>query len=328
MTRVRTVLAALLLAFVSCAHASSSDAAATPAPAKSGGATPPRFYTGSPNASAFRVSCDAELASAKKSLDRMLAVTGKRTIENTLGPYNDLMMHADNAGSWAGLMEAVHPDSTFRTTAEAVTQETSKFLTEVSLNRKVYDALQAVDVKSSDPTTRYFVEKTLRDFRLAGVDKDDATRKRVQEIRDELVLVSQEFDRNIRNDSKTIQVTAADLEGLPQDFVDAHKPGPDGKIALSIEYPDRIPVMTYAKNGETRRRLQEAALNRAWPSNKAALDSLIAKRDRLARMLGYPNWADYITADKMIGNGANAAQFIERIGKLTRSRRDGSTRSI
>src|SRR6185503_3052778 len=108
--------------------------------------------------------CDAELASAKKSLDRMLAVTGKRTIENTLGPYNDLMMHADNAGSWAGVMEAVHPDSTFRTTAEAVTQETSKFLTEVSLNRKVYDALQAVDVKSSDPTTRYFVEKTLRDF--------------------------------------------------------------------------------------------------------------------------------------------------------------------
>jgi thimet oligopeptidase len=238
--------------------------------------------------------------------------------ENTLGPYNELMMHADNAGSWAGLMESVHPDSVYRTTAEAVTQATSKFQTEVSLNRAVYDAIQAVDVAKADASTRYFVEKTLRDFRLAGVDRDEATRTRIQEIRDELVLVSQEFDRNIRNDSRTIQVTAADLEGLPQDYIDAHRPGPDGKITISIEYPDRFPVMTYAKSGETRRRLQKEALNRAWPANETVLDSLIAKRDRLAKILGYPNWADYITADKMIGSGAKAAEFIDRIGKLTK----------
>ena len=128
-----------------------------------------------------------------------------------------------------------------------------------------------------------------------------------------LVLVSQEFDRNIRNDSRTIQVTAAELEGLPQDYLDAHKPGPDGRITISIEYPDRFPVMTYAKNGETRRRLQHAALNRAWPANRAVLDSLIAKRHRLATTLGYRNWADYITADKMIGSGAQAAEFIDRM---------------
>jgi thimet oligopeptidase len=325
----RTGVAALFVltvACASCAHAPSSvETNANPAAGSSAGpaatgeaAAQPLFYTGSPGASAFRASCDAELTSARESLNRMLAVTGTRTIENTLEPYNQLVRHADNAGSWAGLLQSVHPDSAYRATAEAVTQDVSKFLTELSLNRAVYDAFQSVDVTKADPATRHFVTKTLRDFRLAGVDKDEATRKRIQEIRDELVLVSQEFDRNIRNDSRTIQVTAAELEGLPQDYLDAHKPGTDGKITISIEYPDRFPVMTYGKNSETRRKLQEAALNRAWPANQAVLDSLIAKRHRLALLLGYSNWADYVTADKMIGNGSRAAEFIERIGTLTR----------
>jgi thimet oligopeptidase len=313
-------LSALLLALVSCAHAPASlDAApAAAAVTTSAASGPPRFFTGNPDANALRASCEAELARARENLDRMLAVSGVRTIENTLEPYNRVMTHADNAGSWSSLLEAVHPDSAYRATAETLTQATSKFLTEVSLNRAVYDALQAVDVSQADPATRHFVTRTLRDFRLAGVDRDEATRKRVQEIREELVLVSQEFHRNIRNDSPSIQVTAAELEGLPKDYLDAHAPGPDGKISISIEYPDRFPVMTYAKNGEVRRKLQHAALNRAWPANETVLDSLVAKRHRLARILGYPNWADYVTADKMIGNGTRAAEFIERIGSLTR----------
>jgi Zn-dependent oligopeptidase len=282
------------------------------------GAMPGRFFTGRPNAARYRQLSTQELDLARADLKRLLAVKGKRTIQNTLNVYSSLTLHADNASSWAGLMESVHPDSAFRSTAEAMSQDASKFFTELGLNRQVYDAIQAVDVTAADPTTKYLVEKTLRDFRLAGVDKDEATRKQIQNIQEELVLVSQEFDRNIRNDSRTIKVMPAELDGMPEDFMKAHAPGADGKITLSIEYPDRFPVATYAKSEDVRKRLQFEAMNRAYPSNVAVLDSMLAKRYRLAHMLGYPNWADYITANKMIGNAANAAQFIDRIGKLTR----------
>jgi len=247
----------------------------------------------------------------------MLAVKGQRTIANTLNPYNLVMLHADNAGSYSSLMESVHPDSAFRATAEVLTQAATKFQDELKLNRAVYDALSAVDVTKADPQTKYFVSKSLRDFRLAGVDKDEATRTAIAALREELVLASQVFDRNIRNDSRRIQVTAAELDGLPEDFLKAHPAGPDGKITITIEYPDYGPVMRYCKNSETRHKLQFEAMNRAYPANMAALDTLIAKRDRLAHMLGFSNWADYITADKMIGDGKHAAEFIERIGGLT-----------
>jgi Zn-dependent oligopeptidase len=320
----RSLLAALALAALLSGEATAATTTAKTATTtktatkKTAAAMPGRFYTGKPNAEKFRQLSTHELDLARADLKRLLDVKGKRTIQNTLVPYSSLSLHADNAGSWAGLMESVHPDSAYRSTAEAMSQDASKFFTQLGLNRGVYDALQAVDVSAADPTTKYFVGKTLRDFRLAGVDKDEATRKQIQDIQEELVLVSQEFDRNIRNDSRTIKVTAAELDGMPEDFMKSHPPGPDGKITLSIEYPDRFPVATYAKNGDVRRRLQFESMNRAYPANMAVLDSMLAKRYRLAHLLGYPNWADYITANKMIQNGANAAQFIDRIGKLTR----------
>ena len=40
---------------------------------------------------------------------------------------------------------------------------------------------------------------------------------------------------------------------------------------------------------------------------------MIARRDELARLVGYRSWADYITADKMVGSAANASAFIDRV---------------
>ena len=280
--------------------------------------SPTIFYANRPDAPGFRADCDGELKQAEAALGRLLAVKGKRTVENTLKPYNEVVLHADNAAYEASLMESVHPDSAFRATAEEVTQAAQKFASDLSLNRGVYEAIQAVDVSKETPDTKYLVERTLRDFRRAGVDKDDATRAKITALREELVKIGQEFDKNIRNDSRSIELSSVDeLKGLPDDFIKSHQPGPDGKIKISIEYPDRFPIMSYAENGEVRKRLYMERMNRAYPQNMAVLDQLIAKRYELAQLLGYKTWADYVTEDKMIKSAANVSQFIDRISALT-----------
>ncbi|HEX7077064.1 MAG TPA: M3 family metallopeptidase [Candidatus Eisenbacteria bacterium] len=314
--RVRHAAAAALGAALMLLTTFSVPAArATEAPAPRAAA--PLFFADRPDTAAFRASLEGELRTAQAALDRLLGVTGKRTVENTLVPYNEAALHADNAGYQSGLMESVHPDSSFRSVSEELSQAAQKFQTELSLNRGVYDAIAAVDLKGADADTRYLVEKTLRDFRLAGVDKDEATRRKIAALRDELVKIGQEFDRNIRNDSRTINVDSiVDLKGLPNDFVLAHMPGKNGKISISIEYPDRFPVMKYAESEDVRRRLQYESMNRGYPKNMAVLDRLIEKRYELARILGYKTWADCVTADKMIGTSRRATDFIDRIGKM------------
>ena len=198
----------------------------------------------------------------------MKAVQGKRTVQNTLVPYDEASIFLDAAGNQAGLIENVHPDSALRSAAEKSSQEVSAYGTEISLDRGVYQALQTMDLTGADAETKFYVERELRDFRLAGVDKDDATRTRIKELRDELVKIGQEFDRNIRDDVRTIKVKPGDLGGLPKDFIDGHPVGADGLITLDINYPDYGPVMTYATNDEVRRRLYMEFNNRATPRTR------------------------------------------------------------
>ena len=321
--RSRILVSVAALCVLAAASVSPRALFAADSAAPAAGATPVAapFWAGKPDSAGFRALADGELRTANQALDRLLHVSGPRTIENTLARYNEALLHADNAAYASNLIESVHPDSTVRAVAEEETRAASKFLNDLGLNRGVYDALASLDVTTADPKTRYAVEKTLRDFRLSGVDKDEATRKKIAALREELVSIGQEFDKNIRNDSRTITLAgAADLDGLPEDYIKGHPAGPDGKISISIEYPDFFPVMSYAKKPEVRQRLLKEFLNRAYPANLPVLDRMIAKRYELAQRLGFKSWAEYATKDKMIGSDKNVASFIERLRGLTLKR--------
>ena len=272
------------------------------------------FWTGHPDAAAFERALEGRLARARMLIERLVTVAGQRTVANTLAPYDHLMRELDRAGSEAELIRSVHPDSTLRQAAERGGRKVSALATEISLDRRVFEAIEALDVKEADPVTRHYVSRILRDFRLSGVDRDPATRARIRALRDELVLIGQEFDRNIREDVRRIDAaSAAELDGLPPDFVAAHPPGPDGQVQLTTDYTDVIPVLTYARSDDLRRRVRAEFDNRAYPRNMAVLDRMIARRDELARLLGFASWADYALADKMVGSAANASAFIDRI---------------
>lgn len=272
------------------------------------------FFTTAPDAAAFNEIQDERLRKAQAAIDRMLAVENERTIENTLAPYDEALLYLDAAGSQAELMQEVHPNADFRGAAEKISQKVAAFATELSLNRAVYDALTTTDLTDADAATSFYVEKTLRDFRLAGVDKTEATRKKIKALRDEIVLIGQEFARHIRDHKdKVIVNDVAELEGLPADFIAARPPDAEGKIALTIDYPDYVPVISYAKSEHLRKRMYLAFNNRAYPQNLPVLDRLAAKRFELANLLGFETWADYATADKMIGSSAKASDFIGQI---------------
>jgi thimet oligopeptidase len=320
----RTVFAAALLCAAAFAPAQAAAPAGAAHPAAKAAAHPAAvaatttydnapFYTGLPKGAAFEAIQQKRIARAKASIARMIAVRGARTLENTLAPYDDAARLIDMANSQSGLAAETNPDEATRKAAEKSSQAVSAYATELSLDRRVYDALAALDVSHTDAPTKHYVEHTLMEFRLAGVDKDSTTRAKIRALSDSLVGISQEFARNIREDHSSVTCTAAELEGLPQDFIDAHKPGADGKITITTEYPDYLPVMQYAKNDDLRKRLYMAFQNRAYPANLGVLDRMRARRHELATLVGFPDFADYVTADKMVGSAANAHAFIDRV---------------
>ena len=279
----------------------------------------PTVWASKPDSAAFEKMVNDRLAAAQRVLDRITSVKGARTIENTLVPFDSAVEQINSSAYLAGLMQQVHPDSSFRDRATEMVRKASAAQTALSLNHEVYEALAGLDVSKADPATRYYVRHQLLEFRLAGVDKDEATRTRLKQLNDELTEEQSTFDRNISDDQKKVEVTdPSQLDGLPQDYIDRHKPGPDGKIYVTTNYPDALPALKFSKSDDFRRRLFGAFQTRAYPKNKDVLQSMMKTRYGIATLLGYSSWADYNAADKMIKSGANIGDFIQQVDAAAR----------
>jgi|SRR5579871_1138244 len=278
----------------------------------------PTIWAAKPDVAGFEKIENDRLAAAQASIDKLVAVKGQRTIDNTLVPFDDAIQHVNSAAYFAGLMEQVHPDATFRDHAQAMATKASAAQTAIALNHDVYNALAALDLSKADSATRYYVQRQLLEFRLAGVDKDEATRTRLKKLNEQASDLQSKFDRNISDGQKTVEADPSELEGLPQDYIARHKPGANGKVTITTDYPDSLPVFTFAKSDSLRRRMDVAFDTRAYPQNQEVLMNLLKTRYEIATLLGYSNWADYNAADKMILKGHNIGDFIEQINSAAR----------
>ena len=279
----------------------------------------PPIWSTKPDVAAFEAIENAKLDAAQRAIDGIAAVAGPRTIDNTLAKYDEALQQSNAAMYFSSLMEAVHPDAAFRDRATAMTRKVSALQTALSLNRGVYDALAAMPLEHADAATQYYVRRQLLEFRLAGVDKDDAVRARLKVLNDQLTEEQSAFERNINDGTKTVEVRdASELKGLPKDFIDSHKPDKAGVIHITTDYPDYIPAMNFAVSNTLRRRLYLAFETRAYPQNAAVLMKMLQTRYEIASLLGYKSWADYYAADKMIGSGDKIAQFIRDLDAAMR----------
>jgi len=272
------------------------------------------------DAATFEKRVNEQLELTQKSIDQVLAVKGTRTVENTLVPYDNAIQHLDTAAYQSGLMQTVSPESAIRDRAQVMVEKVSAISTTLSLNQDLYHAMAALDVSKADPATQYYVRRTLLEFRLSGVDKDDATRARVKTLSDDITKLSTQFQRNLQESQlKVVVKNAAELDGLPEDFIKAHKPAADGTITLTSDSPDVTPVLKFAKSADLRQRIYLAYNNRAYPQNVKVLADLLKKREELANLLGYQHWSDMNAADKMAVNSQNIAKFIGEIDVASKS---------
>ena len=302
------------------AAASRQPPAASRPPAAAPPAVPigPPIWAAKPDVKAFEALENGRIEAAKKSIDAITAAKGGRTIENTLQRYDDANRELDSAAYLSYLMQQVHHDAAFRDSATAMIRTISAVQTDLSLNRGVYDALSGLDLSAADATTKFYVARQLLLFRLAGVDKDEATRTRLKKLSDDLTEETSAFERNVSDDMRTTDADPAELKGLPQDYIDRHKPDADGKVKITTAYPDSLPAFKFAESTALRKRLYEAFNNRAYPKNKDVLLKMAATRAEIAKLLGFATWADSDAAPKMARTSARVSEFIRDLDAADR----------
>ena len=258
-----------------------------------------------------------QLARADAAVAQLLAVQGPRTLDNTLKPYDDAYGAIADAQLQAQVLYGVGATKALRDKGQALTQTAAAAFTALNLNPAVYHALNQVP-QPADAGARHYLERTLLEYRLAGVDRDEATRAKIKALQDKITEQGLAFERTVHDDVRSISVTPAQLDGLPPDYLAAHKPDASGKVKITTDPPDAYPPMKFGNNAQLRQQLFLAAHSVGYPANTGILRGLLATRAQLAHLLGFATWADYAMADQMIGSPAKLAEFLQKLDEASR----------
>lgn len=271
-----------------------------------------------PDADALNAKCDVYVSAIEERQKALESETGKATIEGTLVRYDELVGLIGAGSGEFTLYQQVMEDQARRDAGAQCQVRLATLGSKISLSRPIYDRLSAIDAAGTDAATALYLKRTLEGFERSGVALDDAKRARVQQLQEELAKVGTEFDTNIANGRKVVKVKPSELKGLPEDYIAAHKPGADGLVEISTDYPDYQPVMAYAESDDLRRQLAEAYNQRAYPENDALLKRMFSLRQELAEILGRPNYAALVLEDKMVDSPAKVQKLLDDMAEAAR----------
>ncbi|HEX9101438.1 MAG TPA: M3 family metallopeptidase, partial [Polyangia bacterium] len=280
---------------------------------------------------ALDAACAQHLASVRGKLAALRATPrpiAAREVARVLETYDEASGVLDTIANSSDVVFNAHPDAAARAAGERCTQKAAALGSEIALDRGIYDVLAALDLSRQDDATRYWIAQDLADFRRAGVNRDDATRARIKALRDEITELGNRFESNINEDATRVALAPAALAGLPADYIAKHPAGADGKVTLTVQYPDVLPFMKFARSSAAREAMYRAFANRAYPKNVEVLSQLLQKRHALAQLVGYDSWAAYSMENKMIKAPAAAHAFVDRIARVSQRRADDDYRLL
>ncbi|MCJ1385755.1 hypothetical protein MMC17_008879 [Xylographa soralifera] len=221
--------------------------------------------------------------------------------------------------------------------------EASKVLTDgeidLFMREDFYRVVDAVYRKSEalDPEYQYFLLKLHQDFERNGlgiVSKSD--RQRFREVRKRTADLERECLKNLNGQTEGLWFTRKELKGLPDHFFDDRQSQSTASVAdgsreddteagekLWVRYkdPDIIPIMKFATNSASRRRMFMGNESRC-SQNRSLYSEIFALRDEAARLLGYPNHAAYRTHYKMVQTPAAVQKSLLDVREQLHEQRD------
>jgi thimet oligopeptidase len=254
----------------------------------------------------------------KNIIDAIIAIPDdQRTFANTAKPLDEACSLSNLAIAQRvyEALELLSPDANIRNAAhDAYIQIQAFWVDYVSSNKALYNAFMAyetnMEYNSLSAQQHYFIANTMADFKREGLNLSDETLEQVRALRKELATLCADFDRNIAEDNKSITVNQQDLVGLDEEFIATLTQTDDGLYILGVDYPTYFKVMENCSVTHTRKNLYTAFNNRAYPANDTLLITIMSKRDELAQLLGYTDFAHYDIDDQMAHTPKKAQAFI------------------
>ena len=249
----------------------------------------------------------------------------KRDFKNTAKAIDKIGEKTAALAHSIAALELVSSEKDIRDAAHKASIEMNEFhIKEVSTNKKLYEALKyyydhQFKEENLTPEERYFVTESIQDLERMGLSLPEEKLAEVRKILQEISKLEQEFEQNINLDNSQIQVTEDELKGLPEQILNSLEKTADGKYILKPDYPTVNGVLDHVEIEKTREKVSRMFNNRAYPKNMEILKEILIKKNHLAKLLDYKDFAHLDMENEMAKSPENVTNFINNIvDKATR----------
>jgi metallopeptidase MepB len=288
---------------------------------------PPNFKT---TPAAIAADMEAVITKTKNLVNKLSKSQPghEHTFANTILPF----LHDENARS--GTTRQLHfyksstTDDGLRQASREASQAFADFDSEIYSNKDFYRVVSAVKSlgEDLDPEYERYLDDLLTNFKQNGCSLENEAFDRYVKLSLEYNAYSIRAFKNLDQDESGIWLDRDELEGMPSNFFEIREqkttdPEKAGRFWITGKVTDWEPILQYAKNPETRKRVY---LMRAHVSkgNITLYQDVLCIRDEQARLLGYANHASAKLAMSTKRHPRDVIQQLEDLRTALQPQRD------
>ncbi len=271
---------------------------------------------------------DAGIAEAKAAIDSIVANPEAPTFENTILPLDNLSPTLDRVVSVLFALAEADSSDELTEVNEKLMPKYTEFTDEMMMNQGLFARVQTLynnlDTVNQPLDERRAITDSYTQFVRRGALLSADDQKALKEVNGQLTDLYLKYNKNLLNANNSFEIVVdkkEDLAGLPQNTIDnaateAKERGKEGKWVFTLHAPSRLAVLQYADNRDLREKMWKGYTTNATSGdndNRPVINQILKARAKKAQLLGYKDFASYMTADKMAKTPEAAEELLLKI---------------
>ena len=283
---------------------------------------------------------DAAIACSRAEIDAIVGNPSKPTFGNTIVALERHGALLDRiSGIFFNLLEADTSDE-MQQIAQRVQPKLTELSNDISLNPELFARVKQVyehpgRLRKED---RKLLEDTYQSFARSGAALSDADKELYRKYTSELSGLTLRFGQNAlaATNAFTLNITdpkvVAELPAFVREGMAAEAKARGEKgWTVTLQHPSYLPFMTYSSNRELKEKLWKASNSRALGGefdNTEIVKKIANTRLKIANLLGYKCYADYVLERRMAENTKTVNDFLAELLAATKSYADADYRTV
>ncbi len=283
---------------------------------------------------------DVAIEESRREIDAILNCKEEPTFENTIEKLERNGSLLDRiSGLFFNLLEADTSDE-MQQIAERVQEKLVKLENDISLDERLFDRVRRVHENhpALEPDAEKLLEDCYRGFTRSGAALPDKEKELYREYSKELSALTLKFGQNIlaATNAYTLNITdervVAELpesvrESMAEDARAHHRTG----WTVTLHAPSFVPFMRYSSHRILKEQIWRAYNSRALGGaydNTKIVRRIAELRLKVANLLGYKCYADYVLEHRMAEKTDTVNHFLEELLTTTKDYADRDYRTI